>query len=50
MAPLALYLRQTGFTVSGEDDALPPAVRAWLDPAGVMVTGSGDVPEACDLV
>ena len=50
MAPLALYLRQTGFTVSGEDDALPPAVRAWLEPAGVTVTGAGGVPEACDLV
>ena len=50
MAPLALYLRQTGFTVSGEDDALPPTVRAWLEPAGVTVTGAGDVPEACDLV
>ena len=50
MAPLALYLRQTGFAVTGEDDALPPAVRAWLEPAGVTVTGTGGVPEACDLV
>jgi len=50
MAPLALYLRQTGFAVTGEDDALPPAVRAWLEPAGVTVTGTGGVPETCDLV
>ncbi|MGA2445039.1 MAG: UDP-N-acetylmuramate dehydrogenase [Opitutaceae bacterium] len=50
MAPLALCLRQTGFTVSGEDDALPPAVRAWLEPAGVAITEAGDVPEACELV
>jgi UDP-N-acetylmuramate--L-alanine ligase/UDP-N-acetylenolpyruvoylglucosamine reductase len=50
MAPLALYLRQTGFMVSGEDDALPPAVRVLLEPAGVTITEVGDVPPACDLV
>ncbi len=50
MAPLALYLREAGFTVSGEDDALPPGVRAWLETAGVVITGAGGVPADCELV
>ena len=50
MAPLALCLRQAGLAVSGEDDALAPAVRLWLDQAGVTITGSGQVPEACELL
>ena len=39
MAPLALYLRQSGLRVSGEDDALAPAVRALLEPGGVVIPG-----------
>ncbi|HUJ42715.1 MAG TPA: UDP-N-acetylmuramate dehydrogenase [Opitutaceae bacterium] len=50
MAPLALYLRGTGFTVSGEDDALAPAARAWLEGAGVAITGAGGIPAECRLV
>ena len=50
MAPLALYLRQSGFRVSGEDDALTPAVRILLERDGVVITEAGDVPEACRLV
>jgi UDP-N-acetylmuramate-alanine ligase len=30
MAPLAIYLAQLGFAVSGEDDALTDEVRALL--------------------
>ncbi|MDD2762444.1 MAG: UDP-N-acetylmuramate dehydrogenase [Opitutaceae bacterium] len=50
MAPLALYLRQTGFTVSGEDDALGRGVRGLLEGAGVTITPAGGVPEDCGLV
>jgi UDP-N-acetylmuramate--alanine ligase len=50
MAPLALYLRQSGLKVSGEDDALTPAVRGLLEQAGVGLTEAGDVPAACGLV
>ncbi len=50
MAPLALVLRQSGFAVSGEDDAFAPAVRTLLEQGGVTVTEAGDVPDACDLL
>ena len=50
MAPLALVLRQHGYRVSGEDDALAPAVRAVLEREGVVLTEAGDVPAACGLV
>ena len=43
MAPLALCLRQAGFTVSGEDDALAPLVRPWLEQAGIIITASGGI-------
>ena len=50
MAPLALCLRQAGLAVTGEDDALTPAVRARLERAGVTITGLGQLPETCDLL
>ncbi len=50
MAPLALCLRQAGCAVSGEDDALAPLVRPWLEQAGVVITAPGGLPEACDLL
>lgn len=51
MAPLALCLRQMGFHVTGEDDALAPAVRALLERAGVeIVEEAGDVPEPCEMI
>ncbi|HZL46553.1 MAG TPA: UDP-N-acetylmuramate dehydrogenase [Opitutaceae bacterium] len=50
MAPLALCLRQAGLAVSGEDDALAPLVRPWLEQAGVAITAPGGVPEPCDLL
>jgi UDP-N-acetylmuramate--L-alanine ligase/UDP-N-acetylenolpyruvoylglucosamine reductase len=50
MAPLALCMRQAGFTVSGEDDALSPLVRPWLEQAGVIIRPVGGVPEPCDLL
>jgi UDP-N-acetylmuramate--L-alanine ligase/UDP-N-acetylenolpyruvoylglucosamine reductase len=50
MAPLALCLRQAGFMVSGEDDALGPLVRPWLEQAGVVILPPGALPEGCDLL
>jgi UDP-N-acetylmuramate--L-alanine ligase/UDP-N-acetylenolpyruvoylglucosamine reductase len=50
MAPLALCLRSAGLRVSGEDDALAPAARRWLEPAGVTITAAAGVPGGCDLI
>lgn len=47
VAPLAIYLRELGFAVSGEDNALGAEVGAWLKRAGVTI---GELPADCDLV
>jgi UDP-N-acetylmuramate--L-alanine ligase/UDP-N-acetylenolpyruvoylglucosamine reductase len=47
VAPLAVYLRQLGFVVSGEDDAMTDEVRALLQREGVSV---GPMSDDCDLV
>ena len=47
VAPLAIYLAQSGFTVSGEDDALTGTMRALLERERVAV---GPIPAECDLV
>jgi UDP-N-acetylmuramate--alanine ligase len=47
VAPLAIYLARSGWSVSGEDDALTGEVSALLAKAGVQV---GPLPEKCDLV
>jgi len=47
VAPLAIYLARSGWTVSGEDDALTGEVSALLSGAGVRV---GPLPDSCDLV
>jgi UDP-N-acetylmuramate--L-alanine ligase/UDP-N-acetylenolpyruvoylglucosamine reductase len=47
VAPLAIYLAQAGFTVSGEDDGLTEDVRALLARENVTV---GPLPAACELV
>ncbi|HEX3731300.1 MAG TPA: UDP-N-acetylmuramate dehydrogenase [Opitutaceae bacterium] len=47
VAPLAIYLRQSGYAVSGEDDALAPEVAELLAREGVAV---GALPDDCDLV
>lgn len=47
LGPLALYLAQLGFTVSGEDDGLTPDMRALLTRERVALT---PLPEACDLI
>ncbi len=50
VGPLAIYLAQLGFTVSGEDDAMIEAMRVHLERANVTLTVAGAVPEKCDLV
>ena len=47
VAPLAIYLAQAGFTVTGEDDALTDDVRALLTRENVAI---GPLPAACELV
>lgn len=47
MAPLAIYLAQAGFTVSGEDDALTDEVRALLTRERVTIS---PLPAGSELV
>jgi UDP-N-acetylmuramate--alanine ligase len=47
MAPLAIYLARSGWTVTGEDDALGAEVSTLLGGAGVQIC---PLPEKCDLV
>ncbi|MFI5358008.1 MAG: FAD-binding protein, partial [Opitutales bacterium] len=47
LAPLAVYLARSGFTVSGEDDALTGEVRQVLQDADVKLTA---VPADAELV
>jgi UDP-N-acetylmuramate--alanine ligase len=47
VGPLAIYLAQLGFIVSGEDDAMNDEMRTRLTHAGVVFSA---VPEQCDLV
>jgi len=47
VAPLAIFLAQSGFRVSGEDDALDPALAALLEDERVAVA---PLPAECDLV
>jgi UDP-N-acetylmuramate--alanine ligase len=50
MAPLGLYLVQSGFRVSAEDDGWNPVVRSLLERAGVAITASGALPDDAGLV
>lgn len=47
VAPLAIYLAQAGFSVTGEDDALTDDVRTLLAREAV---GIGPLPVDCELV
>jgi len=47
VGPLAIYLAQLGFRVSGEDDALTEEMRALLARERVTV---GSIPTECDFV
>lgn len=50
VGPLAIYLSQLGFRVTGEDDALTEDMRLQLERAGVGLTLPGAVPDACELL
>lgn len=47
MGPLAIYLAQSGFVVTGEDDALTPEVRALLKRERVVLAS---IPDDAELV
>ncbi len=50
VGPLAIYLAQRGFQVSGEDDSMVESMRSQLLRAGVMLTAPGAIPAGCQLV
>jgi UDP-N-acetylmuramate--alanine ligase len=50
VGPLAVYLAQLGFEVTGEDDALAGPMCALLARERVTVVPSGAVPADCELV
>jgi len=50
MGPLAIYLAQLGFQVSGEDDAMTEAMRRHLERAQITLTGPGGLLAGCELV
>ncbi|HTB81328.1 MAG TPA: UDP-N-acetylmuramate dehydrogenase [Opitutaceae bacterium] len=50
VGPLAIYLAQLGFSVSGEDDALTEPMRVLLARERVTVTATGGLPAGCELV
>lgn len=50
MAPLALYLVELGFRVTGEDDGWNPAVRTLLGQGGVGLTSAGGLPADAQLL
>lgn len=50
VGPLAIYLAQLGFQLSGGDDGMTDGMRRHLERAGVTLTSAGDVPAGCDLV
>ncbi len=47
LGPLAIYLAESGFTVTGEDRDLAPDVRRQLERAGVSI---GPMSDACELL
>lgn len=47
LGPLAIFLARSGWTVTGEDDALSPEMQAQLTRAGVGATA---FPAECDLL
>ncbi len=50
LGPLAIYLAELGFAVSGEDDAMAAAMRVQLERAGVTLTATAAVPAGTQLV
>jgi UDP-N-acetylenolpyruvoylglucosamine reductase len=50
LGPLAIFLAQRGFQVSGEDDSMVESMRSQLVRAGVKITAPGEIPADCQLV
>jgi len=50
VGPLAIYLVERGFNVSGEDDAMTDVMREQLERAGIQITDTGAVPAQANLV
>src|SRR5947209_5449881 len=50
VGPLAIYLAQRGFRVSGEDDGMTEAMRAQLEREKITLTLPGAIPDHCGLV
>ena len=50
VGPLAIYLAQLGFAVSGEDDAMTEAMGVQLTREKIVLTSAGSLPSDCDLV
>ena len=50
MAPLALYLAQAGYRISGSDSALKPDIRNLLESQKITITSEKGLPEDIDCV
>ncbi|MFT3867438.1 MAG: UDP-N-acetylmuramate dehydrogenase [Nibricoccus sp.] len=50
MGPLAIYVAQLGFQVSGEDDGMTEAMLLQLEREKITLTPAGGLPEKCELV
>ncbi len=50
VGPLAIYLSQRGFRVSGEDDGLTESMRVHLERQKITLTLPGQIPHGCELV
>lgn len=50
LGPLAIYLAKCGWSVSGEDDSLSPAMKFELERAGVVLTKTGELPAGTNLL
>ncbi|PTY05932.1 UDP-N-acetylenolpyruvoylglucosamine reductase [Opitutaceae bacterium EW11] len=50
VGPLAIYLAQRGFRVSGEDDGMTEAMRDQLQAERIILTPPGAIPPECELV
>ncbi len=50
LGPLAIYLAQCGWSVSGEDDALQPPMAEQLERAGVRIVEPHQLPDDTELL
>lgn len=50
LGPLAIFLAECGWRVTGEDAAVKPRMLAQLQLAGIELTPGGDLPDEADLV